>query len=190
MSNDKVKFVDDKRVYDEERIKLKEVLTELETLRQESLQMHTEMQHELDTFDARDREDRERFVGLKEIVDQPLYTAEKFESLKATPYFMRLDIEADNNGIKKYYIGEKPVFGKNRFTQYTIVYDWREPMLYQGRYTRAKNYSAAGAQCDLYLRRSIEIYNSELKSINTEFDSDALILGENVIDPFLLSVLR
>ena len=63
-------------------------------------------------------------------------------------------------------------------------------MIHGARNTRTKDFKVNGLKCQLFLKRTIEIKNQEILYINTEFDSDAIVLDGKVIDPFLLSVLR
>ena len=187
MANDKVKFVDDKHVYDEETAHLNIVERKIDAIYNHTWNTYLSLKEEVETFIVYDWDDRDRLMGLKPIVEPTKRLAESYLFMKPNPYFMRVDIESGGKEIKKYYIGEKSLIENN--TCY-IIHDWRNPMLYEARFTRNKSFKVEKQSYELYLRRAIDIRNQRIENINTEFDSDALILGGNVIDPFLLSVLR
>jgi hypothetical protein len=135
----------------------------------------------VDTFVIYDWDDRDRLAGLKPIVEPAKRRAEAYRAMKPNPYFMRVDIETDGKGIKKYYIGEKSLIENN---YYYIIHDWRDPILYEARFTRSKSFKVDKQICELYLRRAINIRNQQIENINTEFDSDALI---NLILSFIIT---
>ena len=115
MANDKVKFVDDKRVYDEENAQLNIVEGKLDVMYNDAWKRYLSLKEEVDTFVIYDWDDRDRLMGLKPIVEPAKRRAEAYRAMKPNPYFMRVDIETDGKGIKKYYIGEKSLIENNHY---------------------------------------------------------------------------
>ena len=186
MANDKVKLVDGKRVYAEENENLRLIEDKLDLMYEDAYKRYQSYKEEIDTFAIYDWKDRDHLIGLREVVGPCKERAEELLSIMPSPYFMRIDLDIDGKGIKKYYVGEKALAERGK----DLIYNWHDKVLYDARFTRQRAFNANNHNCELYLRRAIEIQNKKLIGLKTEFDSDALILGGEVIDPFLLSVLR
>ena len=108
---------------------------------------------------------------------------------KPSPYFGRLDLDrenGDNYELNTYYIGKKGLtVGSN-----AIVIDWRAPV---GECYYAQNqtsFDVEGIVYSLALRRALNVQEAKLINYQTEFDGNTVSLEGDVIDPFLLTVLR
>lgn len=103
------------------------------------------------------------------------------------PYHGRIDMEDSETGeLKQFYIGREDL--TFNYTDQRVV-DWRSPMgnIFS---SKKKEFLFDGRIHRLILRRDITIKNKELKEINTSFDINNEILGSEVVDKFLLSVLK
>lgn len=177
-------FVDDASVYSEEKVNLARIEHEIDSLYQEEYQGYISCKEDLGSFRVYDREDRERYVDLWEEVEKHRARAEEYRSFMPSPYFLRLDVDSDVMGLKTFFVGKKGLTDCGR----PIITDWRSPFVMAARSTKKQNFEVNGCDYDLYVRREIEIVDAKIKMINTEFQSDTF--DGNVIDPFLLSVLR
>lgn len=182
----KEQFIDDEQVYEEENANLVQIENQIDVLYDKEWKRYLEYKEEIESFVVYDWEDRNRLLDIREIAEPCKRLAEEYLSFKPSPYFMRVDVDMNEKGIKTYFIGKKGLAeGIN-----TIVYDWYNPIAYNARFTRNKKFKVASNNCTLYLRRQINIEDQKITYINTEFDSNIILIDGKVIDPFLLSVLR
>ncbi len=117
---------------------------------------------------------------------------EKYESYKPSPYFGRMDFELVNDEAAEpeyisYFIG---YHGFEDVHRRRLVIDWRSPVgsFYTQKTQKAFEYN--GNQYTLMLRRALEIQKAKLITCNTEYDGGEASLEGEVIDPFLLTVLK
>ena len=117
---------------------------------------------------------------------------EATRSYKAEPYFCHFEAVVDDGEARSFYIGEK---GIGNFGQ-TIVLDWRSPLgkTYRNKSQRQFKTDVEDGKYvhtyDLKLRRMVQIKDAKLLGVNTEFDTADMSLDGEIIDPFLLSVLK
>ena len=149
------------------------------------------LQKELSDFVSYDYEDRTRFIEMRKSLQSEEKYAEQYRAYKPSPYFARMDLDTEIDGTDD--IETKVVFiGKEGIHQGTesLVIDWRSEV---GRYYYMKaerSFNINGYAYQLALRRAINIEGGKLLSYNTEYDSANVTLEGDIIDPFLLTVLR
>ena len=118
--------------------------------------------------------------------------AEEIELRKAQPYFCHFEACVDDDEVRSFYIGEKSLINSGK----TIVLDWRSPLGKTYRNKTQKNFSIQADankpehNYDLRLRRMVDIKNAELQTVNTEYDTGGVTLNGEIVDPFLISVLK
>lgn len=143
------------------------------------------MNREINSYHPVDYED----IGRKKLmINERAALAkdlESFDRFISSPYFGRLDLD-DGNKERSYYIGNRSfsVGGKD------IIIDWRTPV---GNFIHVKNQKTLhveGITYSLTLRRRLFIRNAVLESYNTEYEADDTTLKGDVIDPFLITVLK
>lgn len=116
----------------------------------------------------------------KELVDM-------YRAYKPSPYFGRLDLENElESTVQSVYVGKK---GLTDGTKQVIV-DWRSPVGEFFYIKTEKEFKHDNFIYNLLLRRSLQIENGQLMGYNTEYDIDNIALDGDVIDPFLLTVLK
>lgn len=101
------------------------------------------------------------------------------------PYYGRLDVKTNEEDLSM-YIGKADVYIDHEL----VVASWQSE--YGSAYVMAskeKNVKIAGTDYDLDLRRELQVKNSKLYDLVTTYDAKKDVLN-NVIDPFLLSVLQ
>jgi len=109
--------------------------------------------------------------------------------LKPCPYFGRIDLEREENNSyieETYYIGDTTLSIDND----EIILDWRSPIGTCYRATEQTSYSVNDQQYSLLLRRALFIKDAQLVKCSTQYDSNQASLTGEVIDPFLLEVLK
>ena len=117
---------------------------------------------------------------------------EKYEGYKPSPYFGHMDFElVSDETIEPEYIscfigyhGFEDVHRKR------LVIDWRSPVGSFYTQKTQKTFEYNGNQYTLLLRRALEIQKAKLIACNTEYDGGEASLEGEVIDPFLLTVLK
>ena len=112
---------------------------------------------------------------------------EDFIGYSQEPYFGRMDLDEDNSTkTKSYYIGKSGIsIGSTQ-----LVVDWRSKV---GEYFYMKSersFNVNGYGYQLALRRALDIKNGQLINCVTEYDNTNVSLEGDVMDPFLITVLR
>lgn len=118
--------------------------------------------------------------------------ADKYATFKPSPYFGRMDFDVAESGeiIKEgvtYFIGKSDIHSVDNKQ---IVVDWRNPVgtfFYQ---KAQRHFLINEYKYTLLLRRALDIRNAELCDLETEYDGEDVSLDGDVIDPFLLTVLK
>ena len=133
-----------------------------------------------------DSEDRDRKIYL--LLKRKSYkeSIEKWEGYKDSPYFGRMDIVATGSEVETYFIGDTNIEDGSRI----FVIDWREPVGEAYYNKQTTKYTIKGIDYRLILRRAIKIKQETVLEVHTEYDDVSLAIDGDVIDPFLLSVLR
>lgn len=115
----------------------------------------------------------------------------EFFELKASPYFGRIDVKADNSANESFYVGEKDFLPKDTNSEYTVYSAWSNI----GKLYRQKNILKAsldGLNGDVCLRRRIQIENGEIveDGIVDEFKLGMVLNDIATTDPFLIKILE
>ena len=148
-----------------------------------------EYQARLADFHPVDSEDRERFLHERSVYTRASAAAKRWRDFQDSPYFARLDLdfgEDETAETATFYIGKEGI----RDDSGIIVVDWRSEV---GRCYYMKNqkeFLVKDTQYYLALRRELEIKKQKLISYYTEYDGEEASLEGDVIDPFLLTVLK
>lgn len=174
-------------VFQEEQKKLAEVEAKLDAIATKHEQHGKDLQAEILDFYCVDNEDRMRKRELIQEQSSAYKTAEKYRGYMLSPYFGRLDLDnVDNEEIETFYIGKEGISDNSKI----MVVDWRTPMgsIYYA--SNQKEFSVKGRNFLLSLKRALDVQNGELITYRTEYDGETVSLEGDVIDPFLLTVLK
>ena len=123
--------------------------------------------------------------AMDEIERRKGYAKEYYE-MRPQPYFGRMDFSVYNDDL---YTEESYYIGRNNFDD---IIDWRSPVA-QFFYQKTQNsFNYNNYKYDLNLRRALNIKNSKLISINTEYERSKGTEDNNseIVDPFLIEVLN
>lgn len=103
------------------------------------------------------------------------------------PYYGRLDlINSDTGELEQYYIGNSTLILND--TDQRVI-NWQSD--FGDFYTDEKTEGMiAKTRYQLDLRRGIHIDEGKLKKVETTFQSGSSILGQDIVDPFLLAILK
>lgn len=144
---------------------------------------------EIDDFYCVDYEDR---AVLKDLRDRHLAAkeyAESYRQMQLSPYFGRLDLDAESGDdiiTSTYFIGKQGISdGSN-----VLVIDWRTPLGSCYYASNQRKFHVRGQEFMLALRRALDIRDGKLVGYKTEYDGETVSLEGDVIDPFLLTVLK
>ena len=142
---------------------------------------------ELNEFVSYDYDDVFEKRNLRRDLQQQKELVDMYREYKPSPYFGRLDLENElESMVQSIYVGKK---GLTDGTKQVIV-DWRSPVGEFFYVKTEKEFKHDSFIYNLLLRRSLQIENGQLIEYNTEYDIDNIALGGDVIDPFLLTVLK
>ncbi len=133
-----------------------------------------------------DQDDREGKLYLMESRNSHRNTIDVWESYKDSPYYGRMDLVRNGTENEVFFVGEKGI--ANGAEIYVI--DWRTPIGGAFANKQSTRYKIKGNDYRLILRREVNIKNAKVIDVHTEYDDGSLSLDGEVIDPFLLSVLR
>lgn len=179
-------------------------LTDEELARQEEEQNLAEIEESIDSvilynkncIADLNKQISEFYVGNPEDLDDKLYLmesrnshrnkVENWEGYKDSPYFGRMDLVRNGKETESFFVGEKGIADGDRI----FVLDWRTPVGSAFANKQATRYTINGNDYKLILRRAVDVKRARLIGVHTEYDDGSLSLDGEVIDPFLLSVLR
>ena len=146
-----------------------------------------ELQSEIADFYCIDYEDVQRKQELIQDRSYALRLAEQFRAYQPSPYFGRLDLDADDSEESTtFYIGKEGISDSSK----VIVVDWRTPLGSCYYASNQKKFHVNGSNYLLALRRALDVKNGVLVSYRTEYDGETVSLEGDVIDTFLLTVLK
>ena len=128
-------------------------------------------------------DDKFEYMGAARACENQIY---EYNELKQSPYYGRIDVARDDGEVQTFFVGYSPLtlYGKSE------ILSWKSPLGNTFNQKSKKEFNINGYHYTLYLRRAIDIKHAELQMINTEYDIDSVSLNGEIIDPFLLSVLR
>ena len=181
-----VKLTDDKSVYDEENRNLQHIEGQIDELVEEERRLYAPYEEDIKNFKAYDYDDLEQLQALRALAEPHMRQAEEYRAYKPSPYFMRIDFGDSHGEERRCFVGKKGLIGEIGI----IIHDWRRDVIVAARNAISSKFQVDGTEHSLYLRRSIDIKDGKIEGVKTEFESDTLTLDGEVIDPFLLSVLR
>lgn len=175
------------KVFQEEQKKLAEIEKKIDAVASRYERKEKELQKEISEFVCVDYEDSMRLKELRQERDCACKSAEQFRSFESSPYFGRLDLDAeDKDESATFYIGEKGIAERSN----VIVVDWRTPIGSCYYASNQKEFRVNGENYTLALKRALDIKNKTLIGYRTEYDGETVSLEGDVIDPFLLTVLK
>ncbi len=177
------------KVFQEEQKRLVEIETKIDAIASRYETEVKKLQTEIDDFWVVDYEDIQNKQYLMNQRSSSIALAKKFRSYQPSPYFGRLDLDrevGDEIETTTHYIGKESIIDGAD----VIVVDWRSPIGNLIHVKNQKNFNVNGVEYVLALRRSLDIQNGQLVSCYTEYDGEAVSLDGDVIDPFLLTVLK
>lgn len=141
---------------------------------------------EISGFLVFDNDDLHRKQYLIDQANKLEGTVNELSSYVDSPYFGRFDMYAKGKNAKTYFVGKKALNkGSN-----IIILDWRSPIGNTFYNKQEHRFNVENEEYELLLRRAVDIKNAKLISVTTEFDSANLSLEGEVIDEFLISVLK
>ena len=174
-------------VFKEEQKHLDETENRIDSIARKHYEQIEHLSSELDGFYTVDYNDIDEKRRLRRELQRQRDEATKYEEYKPSPYFGRLDLENDyDSDAQTLYIGKKGLVDGTE----QIIVDWRSPIGEFFYVKTEKEFKHDNYVYNLLLRRSLQIENEQLIEYNTEYDSVDISLSGDVIDPFLLTVLK
>jgi len=176
-------------IFLEEQKNLEEIENKIDMVATWYEKKSQKLNNEIKDFRCLDYDDRDVLMDLKRSHRIASEAAEQYRGYQLSPYFGRLDLdqeEGDNYTTETYYIGKEGIAGNGE----VIVVDWRNPIGSVYYATNQKDFNIEGSAYSLALRRALEIKDGTLVNYKTEYDGEAVSLEGDVIDPFLLTVLK
>ena len=170
----------------EEEKKLAEVESKIDSIASGYEQKTQKLNVQLKDYVCYDYEDRDRYRFMIHSRDSAKNEADRFRAYQDSPYFARMEFESNDNDVFEVYVGDESIGEYSN----QIVIDWRTEL---GSAFYSKNqieFTVNEYQYKLLLRRAVQIKKAKLIDYNTEYDVSAIGLEGEVIDPFLLTVLR
>lgn len=177
------------KVFQEEQKKLAEIEDRIDAIASRYEASAQKLQAEIADFWVMDHDDLQNKQFLMSQRASDIALAEKFRSHQPSPYFGRLDLDreiGDEIVTTTHYIGKEGISDSAN----VIVVDWRSPIGNLIHVKNQKNFNVNGVEYMLALRRSLDIRNAQLVGYHTEYDGETISLDGDVIDPFLLTVLK
>ena len=174
------------KIYNEEAKNLEYVEQQLEKVLNRFQSTVDECHKEIDGFVCHDTDDFMNFRYYRDLINRTNLKIETYNNYMESPYFAKLQFEIDGK-VVTFYIG------KNEFDEKEalgLVEDWRSPIgrMYYNKTT--KSFVINEKNAELYQRMAIDIQQRKLQSYNIEYDIDNISLDGDVIDPFLMDVLK
>lgn len=173
-NNEQLAFQEEKVNLTKVEILLDELIAKEQDNIDESLNLATE---------AQTVSDRHMF---EDMVGRAIERKKEYSDFKPSPYYGRIDVSCDNGETQTFFIGYNALLFPNK----SEILSWKSPLGMTFNQKSKKEFNINGYHYTLYLRRAIKIEDEKLQMVNTEYDVDTVSLDGEVIDPFLLSVLR
>ena len=156
------------------------------------------MGKEISSFICVDYEDRAKLSSLYKEQKKLFAQVEKYTSYLDSPYFGRMDFdvpvqEGEEYRTESYYIGKEDIstYQKaNDNKREQLVIDWRSPVGECYYLRNQRDFVVKGIKYSLALKRAFDISRRKLKSYKTEYDGTTVSLEGDVVDQFLLTVLK
>ena len=143
---------------------------------------------ELDGFMIFDYDDHARMITMKKDLNNYNRQVDEYHQIMDSPYFGHFDMAEDEGPLQTFYVGKEALM--DPVTAELIIIDWRTPMGNTYYNKNQKSFTVHGIKYELMLRRAVDISNGSLKAVKTEYDAYNLSLEGDIIDEFLISVLK
>lgn len=177
------------KVFQAEQKVLAEIEAKIDAIASRYEAESKKLQAEIEDFWVVDVDDLHNKQYLISQRASDIVLSKKFRSYQLSPYFGRLDLDreiGDKIETTTHYIGKEGISDSAN----VIVVDWRSPIGNLIHVKNQKEFTVNGINYTLALRRSLDIRNGQLVSCHTEYDGETVSLDGDVIDPFLLTVLK
>ena len=156
------------------------------------------MAKEISSFICVDYEDRAKLSSLYKDQKKLYAQAEKYAGFLDSPYFGRMDfdvpiLEGEEYRTESYYIGKEDIStyqAPNDKKKEQLVIDWRSPIGECYYLRNQRDFVVKGSKISLVLKRAFDISKRKLKTYKTEYDGTTVSLEGDVVDSFLLTVLK
>lgn len=171
----------------EEENKLTEVENKLSVIASKYETKVKQLNDEIQNSDCYDYEDIDRRRYTICARESALKEFEQFKGYQDSPYFARMEFEnSEFDECFEIFVGKQGISdGANQ-----IVVDWRSPIGQTYYAHNQKQFNINKNQYMLLLKRAMDIQKGKLISYNTEYDGTIVNLEGDVIDSFLLTVLK
>lgn len=186
MANKPISDNNDIIAFEEEKDNLADVEETIHAIASEKKSRIDSLQEKIDGFFICDNEDLQNKQCLMEERNSLWNDYDVFMEYEDSPYFGHFDMISGAKEPQAYFVGKKGLEKDGE----VVILDWRSPMGNTFYNKREHKFTVKGIDYELMLRRAVNIQKAELISVNTEYDSVNLSLEGEVIDPFLISVLK
>ena len=182
-------------VFQEESDTLREAEKKIRAAQNQHYTQVQQIAKEVAEFKCMDAGDRRELADLNDRMCRHREKSAFYDSVIPQPYFGRMDLEdithpEDDDGEPFHdlcvYIGKRAIEVDGDY----LAVDWRDPLGNYYYVKTEKEFTVKEYKYRLALRRSLEIQDAKLIRYNTEFDGESVSLQGDVIDPFLLKVLK
>ena len=146
------------------------------------------LQKEIDDYYVSDHEDRQNKLFLIEQRNRRQERADAYTGYIDSPYFGHFIMMKKGGEPVDFVVGEKALSGESGAE--SLILDWRSPLGGTFYNKNEHHFCVKGIEYDLLLRRGVDIQGAKLRKVKTEYDSATLSLEGEVIDEFLISVLK
>lgn len=179
---------DNNLAFKEEQDNLARVEKSIDRIVSASAEELKKQEDELKDFVIYDYDDHSRMITLKKEVSRHREEVDEYRQIQNQPYFGHFDMSSAEEELNSYYVGKEALIDPNNAN--AIIIDWRSPIGNTFYNKSERHFIVNGTEYDLLLRRAVDIQNRELRSVQTEYDSVAFAIDGEVVDEFLISVLR
>lgn len=131
------------------------------------------------------KDDYQGILEIRTEIKHLILEKEELKTYLLEPYFGRMDLESEN-GFDVLYVGKKGISLGNNYS----VIDWRAPVGSMFYNENSTHFHVEETDYDLRLRRRIDIKSGKLIKVVTQYDASNVSLDGEIIDEFLIEVLR
>lgn len=146
------------------------------------------LQKKIDDYYVVDNEDRQNKIYLIEQTNRKQERVNEYTGFIDSPYFGHFIMMEKGGDPIDLVVGKKALSGGSGAE--SVILDWRSPMGMTFYNKKEHRFCVNGIEYDLLLRRAVDIQEGKLRKVKTEYDSATLSLEGEVIDEFLISVLK
>ena len=183
----------EKTVFDEEQAHLDKVESRIDAMVGQRRAKIKGLDERLDGWHAVDYDDADLRRALGRDRTRKVNEVDNLLSFKPAPYFCRFEVSIGGGEPRSYCVGERPLADLGDI----VVLDWRSPLGHTYANKTQRQFKVISPESgheytyDLHLRRLVNIEDEQIKEITTEYDDASVVsLDGEIVDPFLLSVLR